>query len=44
MRLAQAGKINLITDAEVKELDGKEKLEKIVIKHKQKGMISVDTD
>ena len=35
--LSKAGKINLITDAEVKEIHGADKVESVMIKHKTEG-------
>ncbi|MDG1804755.1 NAD(P)/FAD-dependent oxidoreductase [Flavicella sp.] len=35
--LSKAGKINLITDAEVKEIHGSDKVESVMIKHKTEG-------
>lgn len=42
--LAEKGKINLITEAEVKEILGNEKVESLLIKHKKKGDITIETD
>ncbi len=42
--LSKAGKINLITDAEVKELFGEGELSGVGIKHKEKGDIKLDVD
>ncbi len=42
--LSKAGKINLITDAEVKELYGEGQLSGVGIKHKEKGDIKLDID
>ncbi len=42
--LAEEGKINLITEAEVKEIHGNGKVESVLIKHKKKGDITVETD
>jgi thioredoxin reductase (NADPH) len=44
MDLAQKGKIKLITDAEVIGLEGDQKLESIIIKHKTEGEYKVITD
>lgn len=44
MALAQEGKINLITDAEVKELEGDDTLKSVVVKHKTDGNIKIDTE
>ncbi len=44
MKLAQEGKINLITDAEVVSLEGDDTLKTIGIKHKKEGEIKVNTD
>lgn len=43
-KLYHEGKINLITEAEVKEIRGEEKVESLLIKHKIKGDIIKDTD
>jgi len=42
--LSKSGKINLITDAEVKELYGEGQLSGIGIQHKEKGLIKMDVD
>ncbi len=42
--LAKLGKVSLITEAEVTTLEGKDKLEKITVKHKEKGDIILDID
>lgn len=42
--LYNAGKINLVTDAEVKEIRGEGKVESLLIKHKEKGDIIQKTD
>ncbi|MCH2223651.1 MAG: NAD(P)/FAD-dependent oxidoreductase [Crocinitomicaceae bacterium] len=42
--LSLLGKINLITDAEVKEVHGEDKLSSVLIKHKEKGDIIKETD
>ena len=42
--LAEAGKINLITEAQVVGLNGNEKLEEVVIKHKEHGEKNKKTD
>ncbi|WP_103072454.1 NAD(P)/FAD-dependent oxidoreductase [Aquimarina sediminis] len=42
--LSKLGKINLVTEAEVKELRGEEYLTGVNIKHKTKGDIAIDTD
>jgi len=44
MDLAEAGKINLITDAEVTGLNGGEELESIVVKTKAEGDVTVELD
>jgi thioredoxin reductase (NADPH) len=44
MDLAQKGEIKLITDAEVTGLEGDQKLESIIIKHKTEGEYKVITD
>ncbi len=44
MELNAAGKIELITEAQVVGLSGKGKLEKVVIKHKTEGDIEKETD
>ncbi len=44
MDLAEAGKIKLITEAEVIGVDGKDKVENVTIKHKTEGEFKVDTD
>ncbi|MEZ7886934.1 MAG: thioredoxin reductase (NADPH) [Saprospiraceae bacterium] len=44
MDLAQKGEIKLITDAEVIGLEGDQKLESIIIKHKTEGEYKVITD
>ena len=43
-RLAEEGKINLITEAEVKEINGEDKLDSVVVKHKTEGMKSIECD
>ena len=43
-KLYKEGKINLITEAEVKEIRGEEKVESLLIKHKTKGDIIKETD
>ena len=43
-KLYKEGKINLITEAEVKEIRGDEKVESLLIKHKTKGDIIKETD
>ncbi len=43
-KLAQEGKLNLITDAEVKGLNGTDQLESVEIKHKTDGNITLETD
>jgi len=43
-KLGKEGKINLITDAEVKEIYGDGKVEKIMIKHKIEGEIYKELD
>lgn len=42
--LYNAGKINLLTDAEVKEINGTDKVESVLIKHKEKGDIIQEVD
>lgn len=42
--LAEAGKIKLITEAEVVGLEGDGKLERVVIKHQKEGDFTKDTD
>ncbi len=42
--LAKAGKIKLITEAEVKEIHGKEKTESVLVRHKKEGEIIIETD
>lgn len=42
--LAEAGKINLITNAEVVGVAGEESLNALEIKHKSEGMMSIATD
>ncbi len=42
--LAKEGKINLITEAEVKEIHGNNKVESVLVKHKKKGDLKVETD
>ncbi|WP_109299705.1 NAD(P)/FAD-dependent oxidoreductase [Aquimarina sp. AU474] len=42
--LTKLGKVNLITEAEVKELKGNDHIEAVGIKHKTEGDITVDTD
>jgi thioredoxin reductase (NADPH) len=44
MDLAEAGKINLITNAEVVGVAGEESLNALEIKHKSEGMMSIATD
>lgn len=44
MDLAEAGKIKLITEAEVIGVDGKDSVENVTIKHKTEGEFKVDTD
>ena len=44
MDLAEKGKINLITEAEVVGISGDEKVEEVTIKHKKEGEIKVETD
>lgn len=44
MQLAEAGKINLITDAEVIGIHGNGVLNKVDIKHKEKGGFSLNTN
>ncbi len=42
--LSKLGKINLITEAEVKELHGDDKLEGVTIKHKKEGDLLLNVD
>ena len=42
--LYNAGKINLLTNAEVKEIQGTDKVESVLIKHKEKGEIIQKAD
>jgi thioredoxin reductase (NADPH) len=42
--LYKAGKINLLTNAEVKEINGTDKVVSLLIKHKEKGDIIQETD
>ena len=42
--LAKLGKVTLITEAEVTTLEGSDNLEKITVKHKEKGDIILDID
>ncbi|WP_010136163.1 NAD(P)/FAD-dependent oxidoreductase [Ochrovirga pacifica] len=42
--LSKAGKINLITDAEVKGIQGDGKVESVTIKHKKDGEFTKETD
>lgn len=42
--LAEAGKINLITNAEVVGVSGDERLNALEVKHKSEGMMSIATD
>ena len=42
--LAKIGKINLITEAEVKEIHGNTTVERLTIKHKAEGEFSIETD
>jgi len=44
MDLAEAGKINLITNAEVVGVSGDVNLNAVEVKHKSEGMMSIDTD
>ncbi|MEM6344348.1 MAG: NAD(P)/FAD-dependent oxidoreductase [Bacteroidota bacterium] len=44
MGLSQAGKLNLITEAEVKQISGNGSLKTLGIKHKKQGEMSVNTD
>ena len=44
MDLAEAGKINLITNAEVVGVSGDENLNALEVKHKSEGMMSIATD
>jgi thioredoxin reductase (NADPH) len=44
MNLAEQGKINLITEAEVVGIGGNDKVENVVINHKTQGEIVKDTD
>ena len=43
-KLAKEGKINLITEAEVKEINGQDKLHSVVIKHKTEGMKTIECE
>ncbi len=42
--LAKEGKIKLITEAEVKEINGDDKVKSLIIKHKKEGEITIETD
>ena len=42
--LSETGKINLITEAEVKEINGDGKVESLTIKHKRDGNFTKETD
>ena len=42
--LSKIGKINLITEAEVKEVHGTNNLESVMIKHKTEGEFTLETD
>lgn len=42
--LAEAGKINLITEAEVVGLEGEDELERVVIKHQKEGEFTKEAD
>ena len=44
MALAEAGKINLITDAQAVGVIGKENLEQVVVKQKEQGEIKLDVE
>lgn len=44
MDLAEKGKINLITEAEVVGVDGQDKVENVTIKHKKDGEFQKETD
>lgn len=44
MELAEGGKINLVTDAQVKEIAGDGRIEKVKIAHKEDGERWVETD
>ena len=44
MDLAEAGKINLITNAEVVGVSGDVNLNAVEVKHKSEGMMSIETD
>ncbi len=44
INFAEQGKIKLITESEVTELHGTDKLSKVVVKHAKDGDIHVDTD
>lgn len=44
MDLAEQGKINLITEAEVVGIDGKDSVENVTIKHKTEGEFQKETD
>ncbi|HIP32356.1 MAG TPA: NAD(P)/FAD-dependent oxidoreductase [Crocinitomicaceae bacterium] len=42
--LSETGKINLVTEAEVKGINGSDKLESLTIKHKRDGEFTKETD
>ncbi len=44
IELSKTGKINLITEAEVKEIHGENNVQAVVIKHKTEGDIYTETD
>lgn len=44
IELSKIGKINLITEAEVKEIHGQDHVQAVVIKHKTEGDIYTETD
>ncbi len=44
MDLAEKGKINLITEAEVVGIDGQDQVENVTIKHKKEGEFQQETD
>ena len=44
MDLAKANKIELITEAEIVGLNGKGKLDSVIVKHKSEGVKTIETD
>lgn len=44
MELAEAGKVRLLTNAQVVDIAGKDKLESVTIKHKTEGESQLETD